>query len=80
MAALLVISINWRCKDLQHLLIFTDNFNISELNDGKTFLAEAKMVPLKTKIKMPSTPSPNEYLSFEPIFDPLLDNAFKLLI
>jgi hypothetical protein len=50
------------------------------MDDGKTFLAESKMVPLKTKIKMPSTPSLNEYLSFEPIFDPLLDNAFKLLI
>ncbi len=44
--------INWRCKDLCHLLIFAENFNILGLTDSKRFLSE--WFPLKIKHKCPA--------------------------
>ncbi len=46
-APLLAKSINWRYKDSQHLLIFVEDFKISDLTEsGEMFLAESKMVSL----------------------------------
>jgi hypothetical protein len=63
----LLAHINWRCQVLQRFLLFAENFNNSHLTGGKMFLTKFKIVSRK---KMPSTPSPNEYVSFTPIFNP----------
>jgi hypothetical protein len=43
--------ITWRCKDLQHLLLFAEDFEILGLTGGNTFLLNKFQdgVPLKLK-------------------------------
>ncbi len=54
------------------------NFNILGLTGGKRIWQNPRWRPFQIN-KMPSTPSPNEYLSFELIFHPCfsLDNTFN---
>ncbi len=71
---------NWCWRDLQHLLILAENFNIMSSTGSKGFYQNPKWSACKFFFIMPSTLSPNEYLLFEPTFDPcqfLLDNTFK---
>jgi hypothetical protein len=41
--------INWRYKDLQHPLLFAENFKISGLTDGKSFQQDPKWCPFHMK-------------------------------